>query len=104
MLLVTEELRSHLGAGVLVVAVRGRGGALLDAGEMQVFLAQAVVAAGGVEDVGLKLRADQLVSGQRHSGSFINMRLNTHSNSQRAEQAETLGDTVRVNVCYLSSR
>ncbi len=102
MLLVMEELRSHLGAGVLVVAVRGRGGALLDAGEM--CLAQAVMAAGGVEDVGLKLRADQLVSGQRHRGSFINMRLNTHSNSQRAEQAETLGDTVRVNVCYLSSR
>ncbi len=95
MFLVMEELRSHLGAGVLVVAARGRGGALLGSalgtGEMQVFLAQAVVAAGGVEDVGLELGADQFVSGQRHHGSFIHMRSNTHSNSQRAAHVEMLG-------------
>lgn len=78
-----EEMRSHLGAGVLVVAAHGHGDALLGSalgtGVVQLFLAQAVVAAGGVEDVGLELGADQLVSGQRHRGSFIHMRLNTQT-------------------------
>lgn len=36
---------------------------------MQVFLTQAIVAAGGVEDVGLELGADEVVAGKWHGAS-----------------------------------